>query len=315
MGQDRLIRPRWKILNDRIPATVSDVIDIILQNRNIDRRDICGELKDLSEHLCIRGMAEGAGLLARHMADRNKIVVVADYDCDGITSAAQMALFFKEIGYENFRVVIPSRDEGYGIPERAISENPDAKVFLALDCGTLDLGPVRLARSMGADCIVIDHHEVPAGPGSVLAPASVLINPKHPECCSRFKEFCASGLTFLFLASLRRVDRKQASPSGAWRKIPCPCRNRNGRRPRSTCLGKPDSGAQRPAQPQRKCLCPAFASGPIRRTVRQDPDRRSHRLLFGPAHKCRRAYFRGANRIRSADLGPAAQVDPAGAGA
>ena len=203
MGQDHLIRQRWKILNDRIPATISDVIDILLQNRNIDRRDICGELKDLSEHLCIRGMAEGAGLLARHMTDRNKIVVVADYDCDGITSAAQVSLFFKAIGYENFRVVIPSRDEGYGIPERAISENPDARVFLALDCGTHDLGPIRLARSMGADCIVIDHHEVPAG--SKAAPATVLINPKHPECCSRFKEFCASGLTFLFLASLRRA--------------------------------------------------------------------------------------------------------------
>ncbi len=203
MGQVRLIRQRWKILSDRIPETVSDVIDILLQNRNIDRSDICGELRDLSEHLCIRGMAEGAGLLAKHMADRNKIVVVADYDCDGITSAAQVSLFLQEIGYENFRVVIPSREEGYGIPERAISENPDAKVFLALDCGTLDLGPIRLAISMGADCIVIDHHEVPAG--SAPAPASVLINPKHPECCSRFKEFCASGLTFLFLASLRRA--------------------------------------------------------------------------------------------------------------
>jgi single-stranded-DNA-specific exonuclease len=146
------------------------------------------------------------------MAAGNKIVVVADYDCDGITSAAQIALFFREAGYENFRVVIPSRDEGYGIPERAVSENPDAKVFLALDCGTLDFKPVRLACSMGADCIVIDHHEVPAcvpgsAPGQEVAPASVLINPKHPACCSKFKEFCASGLSFLFLASLRQALR------------------------------------------------------------------------------------------------------------
>ncbi len=69
--------------------------------------------------------------------------MVADYDCDGITSAAQVSLFFG-IGYKNFQVVIPSRNEGYGIPERAILENTDAKVFLALDCGTLDLKPIRL---------------------------------------------------------------------------------------------------------------------------------------------------------------------------
>ena len=206
MGQDTLTR--WKILDSRPPATVSDVIDIILGNRNLDGANFTGELKDLSEHLSIRGMTEGARLLAKHMVDGDKIVVVADYDCDGITSAAQMALFFQEIDYPNFEVVIPSRQEGYGIPERAISGNPDAKAFVSLDCGTLDFEPVRRACSMGADFIVIDHHEVPsAGSGHKQAPATVLINPKHPECCSSFKEFCASGLTFLFLAALRQALR------------------------------------------------------------------------------------------------------------
>ena len=253
MGQDRL-RPRWKILNERSPATVRDVIEILLQNRDIDPLAFNGELKDLSEHLCIRGMTEGALLLAKHMADGNKIVVVADYDCDGITSAAQIALFFQECGYQNFSVVIPSRSEGYGIPERAISENPDAKVFVALDCGTLDLKPVRLACSMGADCIVIDHHEVPVA-GSVqsraLAPASVLIDAKHPECGSSFKEFCASGLTFLFLASLRRALRSARTSlclPALGGKYFGPRGNRYGCRPRSAGVGKPDSRPKRPSQ-------------------------------------------------------------------
>ena len=245
MGQDRLIRTRWKMLNERSPATVADVVDIILQNRNLDPRAITGELKDLSEHLCIRGMTEGARLLAKHMANRNKIVVVADYDCDGITSAAQIALFFQETGYENFRVVIPSRAEGYGIPERAISENRDAKFLSRSIAARWICKPVRLACSMGADCIVIDHHEVPAGcqgRKQRFAPASVLINPKHPECGSSFKEFCASGLTFLFLAALRRALRSASRPppsSARW-KIPCPRSYRNCRRPRPTGLGKPD---------------------------------------------------------------------------
>ncbi|MCE5334414.1 MAG: DHHA1 domain-containing protein, partial [Desulfobacteraceae bacterium] len=135
------------------------------------------------------------------MASGHKIVFVADYDCDGITSAAQAVLFLEDSGYTNYEVVIPLRSEGYGIPERAIQNNPDAKVFVALDCGTLDIKSVRLARSTGADCIVIDHHEVPRGE---IAPATVLINPKQPDCPSPFKEFCASGLTLLFLAALRR---------------------------------------------------------------------------------------------------------------
>ena len=202
MGRDCLIRPRWKILSQKVPRSVAEVIDILLDNRNLDRESIALEIKDLAVHLSMRGMEEGARLLADHMAAGDKIVLVADYDCDGITSAAQLSLFLAETGYDNYSVVIPSRQEGYGIPERAVRENPDAKVFVAMDCGTLDLKPIELACSIGADCIVIDHHEVPNGQ---LAPASVLINPKHPECCSSFKEFSASGLTFLFLASLRRA--------------------------------------------------------------------------------------------------------------
>ena len=204
MGRERRIRQHWKILNSTVPESIAEVIRILLENRNIDPRFIAGDLSDLETHLCMRGLQEGCRLMAQHMKAGRKIVLVADYDCDGITSAAQMALFLTETGFTNFQVVIPRREEGYGIPERAVRENPDAGLFVAMDCGTLDLKPIKLACSMGADCIVIDHHEVPDGE---IAPASVLINPKHPECCSSFKEFCASGLTLLFLAGLRRAVR------------------------------------------------------------------------------------------------------------
>ncbi len=205
MGRNCLVNTHWKILSAKTPQSVDDVFDTLLEIRNLDQGSISGELKDLEAHLSsMRGMEEGARLMARHMAAGHKIVLVADYDCDGITSAAQMALFLKDTGYCNYEVVIPLREEGYGIPERAIRENADAGLLVAMDCGTLDLKPIELARSNGADCIVIDHHQVPQGK---LAPATVLINPKHPECRSPFKEFCASGLTLLFLAALRRALR------------------------------------------------------------------------------------------------------------
>lgn len=198
----RLFGAHHKILSGRIPESVREAFEILLENRNLDSRSVSGELKDLGEHLAMRGMEEGALLMAGHMARGSKIVLVGDYDCDGITSVAQMALFLTEVGYCNFKTVIPLREEGYGIPERAVLENRDARLFVAMDCGTLDRKPISLASSLGADCIVIDHHEVPAGD---IAPASVIINPKHPDCCSTFKEFCSAGLTLLFLAALRRA--------------------------------------------------------------------------------------------------------------
>ncbi|MEM5786740.1 MAG: DHHA1 domain-containing protein, partial [Syntrophobacteraceae bacterium] len=195
---------QWSVSSRRIPSSVSEVMDILLQNRNLSPESISGELGQLGDYLSMRGMDEGARIMAGHMAAGHKIVLVCDYDCDGITSAAQVALFLTEIGYVNFQTIIPLREEGYGVPERAIREHPDASLFVAMDCGTLDIKPVEMARATGADCIVIDHHEVS---GCTTAPASAIINPKHPECCSSFKEFCSSGLTLLFLAALRRFLR------------------------------------------------------------------------------------------------------------
>jgi len=94
------------------------------------------------------------------------------------------------------------------MPKRAVEDHPDARLFVTLDCGTADVHPVSLARSRGADCIIIDHHEVPSAAAGGVAPATVLINPKQPGCPSVFKEFCSSGLTLLFLSQLRQTLRR-----------------------------------------------------------------------------------------------------------
>jgi single-stranded-DNA-specific exonuclease len=179
-------------------------MEILVKNRGVDSSFFNGALQDLESHVNMRGMERGARLMADHLARGHKVVLVGDYDCDGITSVAQMALFLRDIGHTDFAVVIPTRAEGYGMPARAVHDHPDARLFVVMDCGTADVDSVSLARATKADCIVIDHHEVPAATDRV-APVSALINPKQPGCPSRFKEFCSSGLTLLFLTQLRRA--------------------------------------------------------------------------------------------------------------
>lgn len=200
-----MIRPEWQIMNDHKPNCIEEILEILLANRCAGPTFLTGSLKDLEPHLAIQGLREGAELMAWHLARRHKVVLVGDYDCDGVTSAAQLSLFLRDIGYCGHVVVIPHRSEGYGVPERAICEHPDARLLVALDCGTLDTQPINLARSLGIDTIVIDHHEAPV---NGLAPANVLINPKQQSCPSTFKEFSAAGLTLLFLAALRRAIRQ-----------------------------------------------------------------------------------------------------------
>lgn len=197
-----MLLKHWHTMESRLPQTVEDVMATLLRNRGVDESFLSPSLADLEEHCECCGMTEGAELLARHLKRGHKVVLVADYDCDGVTSAAQMTLFLREIAHHRVETVLPERSEGYGMPLRAVSEHPDAAVFVAMDCGTHDFPAIAMARDRGADCIVIDHHEVGA-PGG--APANVLINPKQPGCPSHFKELCASGLTLLFLTRLRRA--------------------------------------------------------------------------------------------------------------
>ena len=197
-----MIRTRYQTLTSKVPESVEEVREIIVENRGLGRDFFDTDLLRLKEYRdSISGMNDAARLVANHMARENKIVLVGDYDCDGVTSLSQMALFLRECGFENFVSIIPDRFvDGYGMPERAIAENPDASLFICMDCGTLDT-PAHNACEQGYDLIVMDHHEI--ADISRVTPASAIVNPKHPDCPSTFKEFCSAGLTYLFLTALR----------------------------------------------------------------------------------------------------------------
>ncbi len=187
----------------RLPGEVleGDPAAWILHRRGYDpdlfvRTDLTG----LLPYFEMDALDEAAGLVASHIKAGHKILVVADYDCDGLTSAAQFSMFLQDIGYRDFTVVVPTREESYGVPMRAIQEGRGAGLMVAMDCGSLDHEPVSAARKAGMDVVVIDHHEVKGE----TAPASFIVNPKKPECPSKFKEFCSSGLVLLFLSRLRK---------------------------------------------------------------------------------------------------------------
>lgn len=185
-----MMKYTWEILETSKPSSVDGIFEVLLRNRGLDASFLNGSLNDLECHLTMKGMDAGATLMAGHLASGNKVVLIGDYDCDGITSLAQLVHFLRDIGYGRYVAIIPQRTEGYGVPERAIFQNPDARLFVAVDCGTHDIKSVSAARHLGADFLVIDHHEVsPNG----MAPTTVLINPKQSDCPSVFQGFLRFG--------------------------------------------------------------------------------------------------------------------------
>ena len=198
-------RVRWGIASPHKPGSPKEVLEILLAARGFDSAWLSAGLECLEDDArTIRNLDLAALTVADHLLKRDKIVLAGDYDCDGLTSIAQVALFLKRLGIRDFVAATPAnRAEGYGMPLEPVQANPDARLFLVFDCGSFDVEAVAAARRQGADVVVIDHHAI--DDPSRLAPATVLVNPRHPECPSRFKDFATAGLVLLFLSRLRRA--------------------------------------------------------------------------------------------------------------
>ena len=102
-----------------------------------------------------------------------RICVYGDYDVDGITAAAILYLHLRSLG-ANVRTYIPDRHrEGYGLNEAAVrSLAEETDLLVTVDCGVNAVEMAALARELGMDIVITDHHR----PGSRL-PGCPLIDP------------------------------------------------------------------------------------------------------------------------------------------
>jgi single-stranded-DNA-specific exonuclease len=100
---------------------------------------------------------------------------IRDYDVDGITAASMLYLFLKKAG-ANVEVYIPNRyTEGYGMNCEAVESisGRGAKLIITVDCGITSIEEVELAKRLGMDVIITDHHTC----GHTLPDATAVINP------------------------------------------------------------------------------------------------------------------------------------------
>lgn len=129
--------------------------------------------------------------------DKNeKIIIYADYDCDGIPGAVVLNDLFEKVNYKNFSVYIPHRhNEGYGLNMNAIQRFIDEKVSLIItvDVGITNISEIKFAEENGVNVIVTDHHlpvldEVDK---QILPEAFAIVNTK--QVGDKYKEKFLSG--------------------------------------------------------------------------------------------------------------------------
>ena len=177
------------------------------------------QLSTPSKDHWLYGCMNAAKLIQKYNGSGATVLIVGDYDADGILSSVMLDRIFYEVGCET-EVFIPSRfDHGYGLNERTVnairerlsSYGKSPSLLVTTDCGTNSIDEILSTKELGVkDVIVIDHHI----PEENLALGKLhdafdhycLVNWHYSK--DDFKETCACGQVFHLVRALRSFGVK-----------------------------------------------------------------------------------------------------------
>lgn len=153
-----------------------------------------------------------AALLADAIAARRRMLVVADYDCDGATACAVALRALRRMGAV-VDFLVPDRfATGYGLSPAVVglavahrAGKPD--LLVTVDNGIASVDGVEAARQAGMDVIITDHHL----PGDTLPRALAIVNPNQPDCGFPSKHLAGVGVIFYLMLALRAELRRRGA--------------------------------------------------------------------------------------------------------
>jgi len=143
----------------------------------------------------IKNLKKAANRIIKAVKNKEKIVIYGDADLDGVTSVIILKEAIKNLGGWVSAVYFPDREkEGYGITEKALFylKKYSPALFLALDCGIGNFKEIDLAKKLGFEVVLVEHHEILDKPPR----ASIIVDPKQKGDKYPFKQFAAVGVVF-----------------------------------------------------------------------------------------------------------------------
>ena len=170
-------------------------------------------IAELADPFLLTNLEDAAKRLAAAIEAREDVVVLGDYDVDGVSSTTLLVSILRRFGLSP-RYVVPRRmEDGYGLSRSAIDRalrDGKPQLFVALDCGTNSLEEIAYLRSEGVDVIIVDHHRSREG----AVTDAILINPHvYPgEDDDAWRNLCTVGLVFKLAHGLLKHLRQENHP-------------------------------------------------------------------------------------------------------
>ncbi len=192
-------------------SDMSPIITELLSQRGIQTKAeaqsfLSPDLNELHSPATLDSIDIASNRVHEAIHHNEKILIYGDYDADGVSSTTVMLETLEELG-ANCDYYIPNRfTEGYGPNEQAFRKAYESgfSLIITVDTGIAALHEAEVARELGIDLIITDHHEVQ----DQLPDAYAII---HPKCSNDypFKELAGVGVAFKFAENLLGYFPKQ----------------------------------------------------------------------------------------------------------
>jgi single-stranded-DNA-specific exonuclease len=164
-----------------------------------------GRLADLPDPLLLPDMERAAGRVAAALRAGETVAVHGDYDVDGITGTTLLVDGLCACGgHVDYHIPLRLRD-GYGLSAAALESAAAAgiRLVISVDCGVSAHAEAALARQLGIDLIITDHHQPPPR----LPDAFAIVNPQLTGSNFPCRDLAGVGVAFFLLAAVRRMLR------------------------------------------------------------------------------------------------------------
>ncbi|MBI2501864.1 MAG: single-stranded-DNA-specific exonuclease RecJ [Candidatus Latescibacteria bacterium] len=191
---------RYPVWDIRHSQPYDSLLEALLASRGLSWADLAIDPENLHPPELLTDLERGVARLEAAIRKGERIAVFGDYDADGITSTALLLDFLEQAGADCSYLLPDRHRDGYGIRPAAVQQvaAQGAGVIATVDNGVSAFEALELARSLGIDVVVIDHHQ----PQEQLPPAHSLINPNRRDCAYPFKGLAGVGVTFKVVQAL-----------------------------------------------------------------------------------------------------------------
>ena len=160
--------------------------------------DRCKKLSDIPSPSLFKDMKKATTRIVEAISKKQKIVIVGDYDADGVISSVILSEFFDD-NHIDYELVIPNRfRDGYGV-SADIVRRVEADLIITVDNGISAVEAGEACKEKDIELIITDHHAIPDNVPNAYA----VINPKQKDCNFPNPEICGAQVAWYLVASLK----------------------------------------------------------------------------------------------------------------